>query len=240
MRSRYSVHPLLVALSVVVVALAVGCDKSTVTSPTSSPSANSNPASVPTPGAGSTGSGGSGMLSVVIKDSPFTEAKAVLVTLSEVSVHMSGTGTSDGEWVKLDFAGDSTPTELTCDLKRLEKAEDLLAKDSLTAGHYTQLRLTVSDAKLYKNLESAGTVACAVEPKDFEPTSSTPVTRGEEPVVVPSGTLKLNREFCVPASGETTITLDFDGDKSIHQTGNGKYMMTPVVGVVKVTGSPCG
>ena len=53
-------------------------------------------------------------------------------------------------------------------------------------------------------------------------------------VDVPSGTLKLNREFDVPAGGATTILLDFDGDKSVHQTGNGKYKMTPVIGVVSV------
>jgi hypothetical protein len=29
--------------------------------------------------------------------------------------------------------------------------------------------------------------------------------------------------------------LDFDGDKSVHMTGNGKYnMMSPVIGVVSV------
>jgi hypothetical protein len=53
-------------------------------------------------------------------------------------------------------------------------------------------------------------------------------------VDVPSGTLKLNREFDVPVGGATTILIDFDADKSIHQTGNGKYKMTPVIGVVSV------
>jgi hypothetical protein len=28
--------------------------------------------------------------------------------------------------------------------------------------------------------------------------------------------------------------IDLDGDKSIHQTGNGKHMMKPVIGVVSV------
>jgi len=50
---------------------------------------------------------------------------------------------------------------------------------------------------------------------------------------VPSGDLKLNREFDL-TTAQTTITLDFDGDRSIKQTGNGKYMMNPVVSVVSV------
>jgi hypothetical protein len=28
--------------------------------------------------------------------------------------------------------------------------------------------------------------------------------------------------------------IDFDGDKSIHQTGNGRYTMSPVISVVSV------
>jgi hypothetical protein len=28
--------------------------------------------------------------------------------------------------------------------------------------------------------------------------------------------------------------VDFDGDKSVNQTGNGRYMMSPVIAVVSV------
>jgi hypothetical protein len=30
------------------------------------------------------------------------------------------------------------------------------------------------------------------------------------------------------------MLIDFDGDRSIHQTGNGTYMMSPVIGIVRV------
>lgn len=243
MRSRFSVHPLLVALPAVVVALAVACGGSTVTNPTPSPNANASPASVPTPGAGASGSGGtgSGTLRVLIKDSPFSEASAVLVTFSEVSVHRSGADGSDGGWVTLPFAtaaavGPAVTTR-TCDLKKLVAATDVLGVGTLEAGHYTQLRLTVDSAKIYTQAETNGEPCGA----DLVSTMTTPTTKTpptteptEFPVVVPSGTLKLNREFTVPTGGATTITLDFDGDKSIHQTGNGKYMMTPVIGIVSV------
>jgi hypothetical protein len=36
------------------------------------------------------------------------------------------------------------------------------------------------------------------------------------------------------ADGTTTIVLDFDGDKSIKETGNGRFMMSPVIGVKSV------
>ena len=54
-------------------------------------------------------------------------------------------------------------------------------------------------------------------------------------VDVPSGLVKLNREFTVPTAGATTILLDFDGDKSVNQTGNGRYLMAPVITVVSVS-----
>jgi len=53
-------------------------------------------------------------------------------------------------------------------------------------------------------------------------------------LTIPSGEVKLNRGFDLPANGTTTITLDFDGDKSIHQTGTGTYMMSPVIAIKSV------
>jgi hypothetical protein len=53
-------------------------------------------------------------------------------------------------------------------------------------------------------------------------------------VEIPSGTIRLNREFDVPPEGLTTMLLDLDGDRSIHATGNGRYMMNPVISIVSV------
>jgi hypothetical protein len=53
-------------------------------------------------------------------------------------------------------------------------------------------------------------------------------------VEIPSGEVKLNRQFTVPTSGSTTMLLDFDGDRSIRETGNGRFMMTPVIAVTSV------
>ena len=46
--------------------------------------------------------------------------------------------------------------------------------------------------------------------------------------------MKLNREFDISGSTPLTMLIDFDGDRSIHQTGSGRYMMSPVITVMSV------
>ena len=164
-------------------------------------------------------SNGARKLNLMITDSPFSDAKAVLVTFSEVNVHRS-----DGEsWERLPFADGGG--RRTCDLKKLETAEDLLGVGGLAAGRYTQIRLMVSEAKLFFDNAATGPPCAGVFPA--------PAGRSAD-LEIPSGEVKLNREFELKDSGATTILIDFDGDKSIHQTGNGRYMMSPVISVVSV------
>jgi hypothetical protein len=187
-------------------------------------------------GGGSGGSGGSngggspatGSLAINITDSPFGDAKALLVTFSEVNVHRT-----DGDsWQTLPFA--SGGGSRTCDLKKLQGQTDVLGVGPLAAGHYTQVRLVVSSANIYFDNASSGP-ACA-------PTIAAPAGTSA-PVDVPSGEVKLNHEFTITGTA-TTMLLDFDGDRSIKQTGNSngngkgngstKYMMAPVIRVVSV------
>jgi Domain of unknown function (DUF4382) len=162
-----------------------------------------------------------GTLSVMIKDSPFTDATALLVTFDEVSAHMSG-----GDWTKLPFAdGGNTRT---CDLKRLVTSEDILGTGPLATGHYTQLRLNVVAATIYFANTTTGAVCAPAVTVSTGPETGTAVS-------VPSGMLILNREFDVTNSTTTRILLDFDGDQSVIQTGNGAYKMTPVINVVSVS-----
>jgi hypothetical protein len=228
-RHSISLRHLLWILPLAAVVVAVACSDSGVKSPTAATglaaSSSATSGSGTTPGTGGSGSSGTGTLAVMIKDSPFSEASAVLVAFSEVTVHKAGTGDEDGEWVGLKFVDDAA--SLTCDLRRLQNVTDVLGTGTLEAGHYTQVRLTVSSATIYKTAVMTNAPCAAI------PTLS-PSTDLGSPVDVPSGTLKLNREFDVPEGGATTILLDIDGDKSIHQTGNGKYKLTPVIGVVSV------
>jgi len=154
----------------------------------------------------------------MLKDSPFSDAKALLVTFSEVNVHASG-----GGWITVPFAGGVSSR--TCDLKKLQTAQDILGVGTLAAGHYTQLRLVVSSATIYLQNASSGP-ACA--PSIAAPSGT------NAPVDIPSGEVKLNREFDLTSRGGTMILLDFDGDSSVRLTGNRRYMMTPVIGIVSV------
>ena len=172
-------------------------------------------------GGSPTGPGGSGTLRVMLKDSPYSDAKSLLVTFSEVSVHKSDA--AEESWIRLPFSGGASSR--TCDLKKLVNAQDILGTGPLSTGHYTQIRLTVTSSALYFDNAATGSPCDA--------TISTPAGRSA-PVEIPSGQVKLNREFDVSSSDATTILLDFDGDRSVHETGNGRFMMSPVITVVSV------
>jgi Domain of unknown function (DUF4382) len=163
---------------------------------------------------------GSGRLSLMIKDSPYSDARALLVTFSEVTAHRDG----EGGFTRLPF-GDTTAAARTCDLKKLVDRQDMLGVGLLPEGHYTQVRLVVSSATLYFENASEGP-ACA---------TSIPVPAGRSATIeIPSGEVKLNRQFDIPSTGATTMLIDFDGDKSVIETGNGRFKMTPVIGIVSV------
>lgn len=163
---------------------------------------------------------GSGRLSLMIRDTPYSDARALLVTFSEVTAHRSG----EGGFTKLPF-GDTTAASRTCDLKKLVDRQDMLGVGLLPEGHYTQVRVVVSSATLYFENASDGP-ACA---------TSIPVPAGRSATLeIPSGEVKLNREFEVASTGATTMLIDFDGDRSVTETGNGRFRMTPVIGVVSV------
>ena len=162
---------------------------------------------------------------VMLKDSPFTDAKAVLVTFSEVSAHHDDSGWSTVPFASAAGATVSTSSR-TCDLKKLETAQDILGTGPLPAGHYTQLRLVVSSAKLYFDAASEGAAACA-------PIIAAPSGRSAT-VDIPSGEIKLNREFTLAQDGGASILVDFDGNRSIRDMGNGRYSMSPVISIQSV------
>jgi len=165
-----------------------------------------------------TGPSGS-MFRLMLTDSPFTDAKAVLVTFSEVTAHRD----SETDFTTVPLSGGAATR--TCDLKKLQGPQDVLGVGTLPAGHYTQVRLVISSATIYFDSASTGD-ACA--------TAIAPPSGSSAPLEIPSGEVKLNRQFEVPTTGTTTMVLDFDGDRSIRQTGSGRYSMTPVIAVMSV------
>jgi hypothetical protein len=164
-------------------------------------------------------SGTTGVLNLRLTDSPYGDARSVLVTFSAVTAHRD----SEDDFTTLPFAEGTTAR--TCDLKKLEDAQDVLGVGTLPSGHYTQIRLVVSSATIYFEHAAEGD-ACA-------PTVTAPEGRSAS-LEISSGEVKLNRQFDVPEGGSTTMLLDFDGDRSIRETGNGRYMMTPVIAVQSV------
>jgi hypothetical protein len=176
---------------------------------------------------GTNGPSTSGNLRMMITDLPYSEADAFLVTFSEVTAHRSGES-----WSTLPFAApDSTtpaPTSFTCDLKKLENGNTAtLGVGNLPIGHYTMIRLVVSSAKLFFENPTASGPACAA-------TIADPAGAAAD-VTIPSGEVKLNRPFELTAADSTEIKIDFDGGRSVVETGNGSYRMTPVISILSVT-----
>jgi hypothetical protein len=81
-------------------------------------------------------------------------------------------------------------------------------EDVVPSGHYDQVRLILG-------------------------TGSTVVVDGvSHPLVTPSALqsgIKVNGSFDVPVDGLVEVTLDFDAAQSIVVTGNGTYMLQPVI-----------
>ncbi len=83
-------------------------------------------------------------------------------------------------------------------------AVSLLANANLTAGTYDQVKLTVTKVTVTK----AGVVSDAK---------------------LPSGELKLVGNIVVNADKTSSVVFDFMADKSLHTTGNGKFIFAPVI-----------
>lgn len=152
------------------------------------------------------GDGDKAVLSLALTDAPGDYAR-VDVTVSELSVHRVGTSTEadDGGWITI-----ATPN-LSIDLLTLRNGVTLpVGTATIAAGSYNNLRLVVSRSTVTLR---DGTV---------------------DTLEIPSGSqrgVQIKYDFDLPANVTTQLVLDFDAEASIHQTGNGKRMMRPVLSV---------
>jgi hypothetical protein len=143
-----------------------------------------------------------------------TDAKPMLpdgvtnlfVTFDEVRVHKSG-----GGWTSLPLV----ESPYTIDLLQFQDGNvtELVPPTKLESGKYTQVRLVVSGAKIL-----------------FDNISST----AEEPVRVPSGNLKTDKNFIFNVGEDAAVDLivHFDLSKSVVVTGpaaNPSYKLKPVL-----------
>jgi hypothetical protein len=100
----------------------------------------------------------------------------------------------------------------TFDLIALQNVTDVLGEKNLSAGKYTQIRLTVEKAEITVNNSGE------LEIHDLK---------------IPSGKVKLTKGFWIYENETTTLTLDFDIHESVHKTGSNKYMMKPTIKIIQ-------
>lgn len=157
----------------------------------------------------STKTASEGALRVYLADSP-AGFDAVNVVVSQVSVHVADEDTASG-WAVIC---DSTQT---FDLLQLRNgAMVLFADHPLDPGHYTQIRLKITDGS---------NVVVEGEPHDLD---------------IPSGFqsgVKINHQFQIQEDVTYELLLDFDAEKSIIEKGNGQYQMKPVIRAIAMVTS---
>jgi hypothetical protein len=194
---------------------------------------------------GGGGGGGSAMgtLSLALTDNP-GDYESVFIKVVEINVVIEGSG-----HIPLDFADFSspaivevTPDSVTVDLIRLSEEEPIaFAFGSLPVGKINQIRFVVSEASLIAFEDVVG-----IDGPD--PGDDITHVEAEYPVKVPSGSqsgIKLNpRDVRIFGGGNTSITLDFDADKSIVKLGaadkkNRKYdfILKPVIFILEAIGT---
>jgi hypothetical protein len=150
---------------------------------------------------------GVGSIRVILVDSPAT-LDSVVICVSRVEVHKAGSDSTQGTWSTIN---DSLRY---FDLLQLTNGTTAVLGDtSLTAGKYTQIRLILEDGSYVID----GGV--------------------KENLDIPSGSqsgIKLNHSFDIESGNLYEFYLDFNVDKSIIQTGNGKYKLKPVIRIAPV------
>ncbi len=196
------------ALLTILAVLAAGCTVPATPGPGPTPGPTPQPSGIST-----------GTIEIRVTDAPpRDEVTSIMVTVASVEIHKAGTeqepeeqppddGDQDqeegtGEWITIPITGNN-PFDLL--LLQKENLDELLATEEVTAGKYTQIRMTIDKVE---------------------------VTLGDgelQEATLPSGKLKFVRPFNVTDGENTILLLDFDADKSVTVTGNGKIIVKPVV-----------
>lgn len=150
---------------------------------------------------------GEGILVLKITDDPDYNISEALVTISEVRVHYAGINNTNSNDTFGEWRTIVNESQ-TFDLIALQDVEELLASANLSAGWYTQIRLYIENALL------------TIDGVQYN-------------LDIPSKTIKLINPFSIEDGQITILTLDFDVQKSVHKTGNDKYMFKPTIKVIQ-------
>lgn len=193
--------------------------------PTPTPTPSPSPSPAPAQNGG---------ITVYVTDAPpRDEVTSIMVTMSEVQVHrataeqereqeQTGTGNQtqeqereqqqsgtdndtkgEGKWLTISLSENAT----TFDLLKVRGIEQFLGTSQVEAGKYTQVRLVVDAIKV--KLGDGELQDAALPGKDKE--------------------LKIVRPFDIVAGETTALVIDFDADKMVTVSGNGKITVKPVI-----------
>lgn len=161
-----------------------------------------------------------GTLVIYVKDAP-ADWININVTFSAVMIHQADyeyanesddneteddsedneTDDDGGEWITISLE------QHTIDLKAYVDVSALLASGNISTGKYTQIRIVVDSVT---GTMVNGTVV------EFK---------------VPSGTLKINKQFTIEEDETTQLTVDIDLSKSIIENSSG-WIFKPVLGSI--------
>lgn len=147
---------------------------------------------------------GEGQLKIYMVDSPAL-LDSVVIQVIQVSVHYTGNDSTEGGWMVINN------TERYFDLLQLTNgAIAVLGDTALPAGTYSQIRLLLGDDNYVINNGVRHDL--------------------KTPSAQQSG-LKLIHPFNILAGNVYELFLDFNVEKSIVITGNGKYILKPTIRV---------
>lgn len=172
-------------------------------------------------GGGGGGTGGTGTLQMSLTDAPACGYDHVYVTISQLSVHQSGSASdSDAGWVEIPV------TAQRIDLLSLQNGVmTTLGTTPLAAGKYTQMRLLLAD----------NASAAAGQPI---PNAVVPTGGSETALKTPSGQqsgLKMNVDIDIAADKLADFVIDFNACKSVVRAGtSGNILLKPVLAVTPV------
>jgi len=215
-KDKYILKPVIAVISEVVTTttLLTTTSPETTTTPTTTAITTTTPGETTTQTT-TTPVTNQGILLMKIKDKlDLTNISAINLTISKVEVHKAnGNETGSNETFETNdtsSAGWEIITEETKTYNLLDLVDtpgEVLGEKTLSAGKYTQIRLYVSEAKLTKDNETYD-------------------------VKIPSKRFYWIHPFNIESGKITTLTLDFDADDSIKETGGNKFILRPTVKII--------
>lgn len=218
---------LLIPLAALIL-IAAGCSGGSPTSPAAQPSladgaggtatggGQTTGGSQPTGGGSGTPTGGGGddpappgrgTLKLWLTDAPVDEISELQVFVAEIKVKR------DGSPVERFASGLGLVDLLTLQ----DGVTALVGQDEVEAGTYQFIELLLDEDQSY-----------VIEIDD--------PTLEHKPLKIPSEKIKVNGgPFDVLEDGSTSVVIDFDAEKSLKKTGNGRYQLKPHVTIDSVS-----